>query len=469
MAKQTGIRPNDVIKDHRADAFLFLLDLKPDLDAAGAEAFLRELTAAKRALEADLPRIGQVASSVVALGPSFFLASGAPRFGLNGKLPADFSRLPEIPGLQDATGGQHDLLIYVMSTSEATVADFERALAATGALSFAAVERGFQRGDQRELFGFRDGIRNVAPSQRDHVIYVNRDDAPDEPECSEDGSYLAYLKIEQHLATMAARPESEQEEVIGRDKEGRRLDLEAGVEVGDEPEFSREIPPVSSHIRKAGPRGQLHDSTMIFRRGVPYVDLHQDGTVESGLQFVSFQRSLDYFDTIFNRWINNEAFPVVGTGTDRLFGAGADGQPLLTIHKAGFYFIPPADHDFIGACLFKPTSPPGHPRGPGRIALRKKAVDADGRPISAELGGAGFQVFRADDNQPVTEVFTTDSAGHATSPATIPLNVEVVVREVNPPNSNTALVEEPRLTLTKKAEKVEVVNRVSAPGPGYGG
>jgi hypothetical protein len=69
----------------------------------------------------------------------------------------------------------------------------------------------------------------------------------------------------------------------------------------------------------------------------------------------------------------------------------------------------------------------------------------------------------------VTEVFTTDSAGHVTSPETIPLGVEVIVREVQPPTPNTQLVNEPRLTLTRKAEKVDVVNRVTAPASGYGG
>jgi Dyp-type peroxidase family len=469
MAKQTGIRPNDIIRDPRADAFLFFLDLKPDLDAAGTQRFLQALTAAKEALEAQLPRIGQVATAVVALGPSFFLASsGEPRFGLHDKLPADFAHLPVVPGVAAAAAGQHDVLIYVMSTSEAAVADFERALAATGGLSFAFVERGFQRRDRREQFGFRDGVRNVAPDERDRVIYIDRAKAPNEPECSEDGSYLAYLKIEQHLDEMSALPEAEQTAVIGRDKDGRRLDLEPGVSVAEEPEFSSDTPSARSHIRKAGPRGAIHDSTLIFRRGVPYVDLREDGTVQVGLHFVSFQRSLDYFDTIFNRWMNDDAFPVAGTGVDRLLGPGGGERPLMTIQKAGFYFVPPADREFIGSALFKAPTPPPHPRGPGRIGLRKSAIDANGQPIKADLGGAGFQVFRADTNEVVSEVFITDSAGHATSPQTIPLGVEVIVREVQPP-PNTQLVEEPRLTLTRKAEKVEVVNRVTAPTPGYGG
>ena len=170
MAQQKGIRADEVIRDPRADAFLFLLDLNPSLDAEGAQAFLKRLTEAKRALEAPLPRIGKVATSVVALGPSFFVADGSPRFGLEGKMPADFAHLPEVPGLQDPVAGQHDVLIYVMSTSEAAVADFERALGDTGALSLGALERGFQRRDRREMFGFRDGIRNVPTSQRHRVI-----------------------------------------------------------------------------------------------------------------------------------------------------------------------------------------------------------------------------------------------------------------------------------------------------------
>jgi deferrochelatase/peroxidase EfeB len=469
MAKQTGIRPDDIIRDLRADAFLFLVDLRAELDAAGAHRFLEELTAAKNALEAKHPRIGRVATAVVGLGPSFFRTAEGPRFGLEGKEPADFDRLPSVAGVSDAGAGQHDILVYVMSTSEAAVADFERALAATGALSYAFVERGFQRRDRREHFGFRDGVRNVpVRDDRDRVIYVNRSEAPHEPECSEDGSYLAYLKIEQHPEEMSALSNADQEAVIGRDKAGRRLDLAPRVSPKEEPEFTSDSPPANSHVRKAGPRGALHDPASIFRRGVPYVELHQDGIVEVGLQFVSFQRSLDYFDVIFNRWMSNDAFPAPGTGSDRLLGAGGRGQPLVTIHKVGFYFVPPADPQFIGACLFKPPSPPPRPRGKGRIILRKAAVDANNQPINAELGGAEFQVFKADTNEAVTEVFTTDSAGHATSPETIPLGVEVVIREVQP-LPNTQLVSEPQLTLTRKAEKVDVVNRVTAPSPGYGG
>lgn len=467
--KQTGIQPNEVIKNVRADAFVIFLDLRSDLTSEQLQDFLRGLTAAKQSLEAPIEGVGQVASAVVAFGRSLFVGSdGQPRFGLDGKLPADLAELPAMPGVVDSAAGAHDLLIYAMSTSEAAVADFERALSETTYLSSAAVERGFQRRDGREPAGFRDGIRNVATPNRDRIIYVNRLEAPHEPPWIEDGSYLAYMKIEQHLSRFAALGEEQQQEIVGRHRDGMRLDLQTPVGPGEEPEFSGDRPAANAHIRKAGPRGQVHDRTEIFRRGVPYLDLHPDGGYETGLQFVSFQRSLDYLDTILNRWMLNDAFPTAGAGADRLFGPSPDGQPLVTIHKAGLYAVPPKGREFIGDGLFAAAPSQGKPRGPGRIALRKSAVDPSGNEIKAELGGAGFQVFRVDTNEPVTELFVTDSAGHATSLETIPLGVEVVVREVQP-LPNTELVEEPRLTLTRRQELVRVVNRATQAMTGYSG
>jgi deferrochelatase/peroxidase EfeB len=164
---------------------------------------------------------------------------------------------------------------------------------------------------------------------------------------------------------MAAKPEAEQEQVIGRRKsDGSRLDLPPGTPIAQEGPFDGTACPVSAHIRKAGPRGVLHDQVRIFRRGVPYLTLNQDGS-EDALQFVSYQRSLEEFAVIFARWIENANFPEAGAGVDVLLGS-----PLVTIEKYGFFFSPPWDPRFIGAPIFDSTPP--DPCAIGRIVVQKE-------------------------------------------------------------------------------------------------
>jgi hypothetical protein len=46
----------------------------------------------------------------------------------------------------------------------------------------ASVERGFQRHDGRELFGNRDGARNVPWRERFATVFVDRDEQAEEPD-----------------------------------------------------------------------------------------------------------------------------------------------------------------------------------------------------------------------------------------------------------------------------------------------
>ena len=98
-------------------------------------------------------------------------------------------------------------------------------------------------------------------------------------------------------------------QVIGRTKDGTRLDL---VGQGVDPKREPADPPPNllptAHVRKAGPRGP-HDDTQIFRRGLPFFETTPDGQVRVGLQFCSFQASLDQFDVVFNDWIASRQFP----------------------------------------------------------------------------------------------------------------------------------------------------------------
>jgi hypothetical protein len=242
------------------------------------------------------------------------------------------------------------------------------------------------------------------------VIFVDPDNQPDEPQWAAGGSYMAYMKIQQNLDAAAQLGQAAMEQIIGRRMaDGSRLDLPPGTDPKTEGPFTDpNNPPPGSHIRKAGPRDAIHDLTEIFRRGVPYTELSLDGTLDAGLQFVSFQCTLDNFSVILNRWMTNQNFPNQGTGLDALFA-----NNLVSIEKAGFYFVPPADPRYIGAGFFDPPAP--DPCSLGRIIVHKQVVDQNNQPVLVDLGGFQFQILDPN-NQPVGAVFVTDSAGHAISP-----------------------------------------------------
>jgi Dyp-type peroxidase family len=320
----------------------------------------------------------------VAFAASFFTTpAGTARFGLTAaQIPVELATPPSLLALAGIPPVPGDVLFYIMSTSEAAVAAFESGLSAThgSAISADSLERGFQRHDGREQFGFRDGLRNIPASERPAVVFVDPDRSPEEPAWTAGGSYVAYLKIRQDLDAMKAKTEGEQEQIIGRRKsDGSRLDLPPGTHIAQEGPFESDTCPVSTHIRKAGPRGELHDQTAIFRRGVPYLTLNPDGTEDAGLQFVSYQRSLAEFAVIFARWMTNPHFLHEGTGSDALLASG-----VITIEKAGFFFTPPRDPRYVGAPIFDP--PPPDPCATGRIVVQK---ESHGRQQPAGALGAG--------------------------------------------------------------------------------
>lgn len=175
---------------------------------------------------------------------------------------------------------------------------------------------------------------------------------------------------------------------------------------------------------------------------------------------MSFQASLDAFEVILNKWMHNPSFPTDGIGHDQLFAEG-----FATIQKAGFYFVPPRDSRFIGAGIFDTPRPTGKPRKPGSIIIRKRAVDVSGNPALAEIGGIGFQIFRADTNEPIGGAFFTDSAGHAESPD-VPLRTPLILREISTPG-HLEPISETAVELTRRRTIISLVNRVRQPG--YGG
>lgn len=459
MARAHGVLPDEVIRDHRADGFLLFASLRPELDRAGVQSWLQEVTRLVGELEVE-HRGDRVATVATAFSPTFFGAAGAPRFELAGRAPAAFTRGAVLRDVPDVGA---DVVFYILSTSEAATADFLRGIAATRSQAVVSmtIERGFQRADGRELFGFKDGSRN-AQGHRERIALVDRSLAPEEPDWAEDGSYMAYLKLPQNIEAFAGKPQAEQEQIMGRRKsDGSRLDLPEGTKPRNEGPFQGDSPAKASHVRKVGPRRPGDEAAEIFRRGLPYLTLRPDVSPDAGLQFVSFQATLEQFETVFDHWMRNPNFPDAGAGRDALLASG-----MVTIEKGGLFFVPPADPRFVGATMFDPArQPPKRPPKQGRIVVRKRIVDAAGTPVPAELAGIGFQVFKVEGGDPIGEIFRTSTTGRALSPK-VPTNIPLLVREVAPPAGITP-PPDASLTLTTGAQMVEMTNTVTAPIPGY--
>ncbi len=407
MTYADGVLPDDVSRDPRAGSWLVFVDLTSEADV---QTWLRGVaTPAVEALTSAQGSDGAAATCTVGFGSSLFdkakTATQRPQ-GLAVALPT------EVP--LDA----HDLVFYVFSVSDAAVAAFLRALNAGSTVARMTLERGYQRADKREVFGQADGLRNIPSADRVAVAFIG-DDQPGEPDWARSGSYMAYLKIKQNVAAWTVLSVDEQNQVIGRRFDGSRLDLPAGSDPTTEPPFGdAATPSASSHIRKAGPRGAQQDPVRIFRRGTPFIEC-VDGALVEGLQFVSYQASIDDFLTILHRWMLNPAFPTPTAGIDGLLDPA---KGLTAFIKGGVYFAVPHDARYIGAGMFDAASGPT-----GGIVIHLVVQSATGAvDPTASLESATFQVTTA--AGAVLAELVTDAAGHAASPP-LPTGVPLTVTE----------------------------------------
>ena len=443
-----GVLPDQISRNSEAQSWLAFVDLAPGLDVA---TWLRGVaTPAVAALTAT-----GVAVCTTAVGATLFDKAGRPEqrpIGLATPLPA------QVPP------DSHDLVFYVFTTSDAAVATFLRAI--NPGVAVMTIERGYQRSDKREVFGQPDGLRNIAPGDRAAVAFTGQNQ-PDEPSWSRGGSYLAYVKIEQDVAAWSALTPADQEQIIGRRADGSRLDQPAGavpVSHGvDEPPFAdATTPPVCAHIRKAGPRGPEQDTVRIFRRGTPYID-SDGGKLVEGLQFVSFQASIDEFLTVLQRWMLNPGFPTAGAGMDSLFDPA---RGLTTIRKGGVYFAVPRDHRCLGAGIFDADS-----RAKSGIVIHLVVLDTTGNPDpTASLEDAQFQIT-GDPASPAPVTLVTDAAGRAVSPP-LPTGVALTVQQLSTPaGSDPVPGPNPQPVTLEHCDKTSVTftnTRTSANPGGYG-
>jgi Dyp-type peroxidase family len=415
------------------------------------------------------PEGEKVAAVAVGLGPTFFTVAGAPRFdppivvpaGCEAGTPEDPNPMVwDSPALVGVSRDAADILFYIVSVFEARVAQFVEGLSATAPDAIRIeMDRGYQRLDGDEPFGYRDGVRNVLPrTERSDVAFVHRDREVEEPPEADDGTYLAFIRIEQlRPAFQALADDAARDAVMGGHRDGTRLDL-PGIDPRHEPADPPPALASNAHVRKAGPRGQ-EDDVQVFRRGLPFLDVH-DGQVQVGLNFASFQASLDQLDTVLNDWIFAPNFPIDGAGPDRLLDPAGG---LTTFQKIGLFFVPPHDQRHLGATLFDAASPPKT----GRLVVRKRVVDpADG---SRRFVRRGF-VFRVADaaGQQVGSDFTSSSSARALFDGKLTIGEAYTVTEVASPIPVTT-PSPVTFRMTKPNQQIRIVNMIAQPNTGYRG
>ncbi|MDI6911241.1 Dyp-type peroxidase [Nocardioides sp.] len=480
MAQAKGVLPSKeddrevLYKNPQTCGYFVAIRLRPDITAEQVQGWLASLDQAVDALVVREEPIGgeskgrKLASVAVGFAPSFFdrlSALGIPLERPAGFTPeaspptARFGGAPEMPA---------DALLYVASVMEFRVEELLRALMATPVIESVGLERGYQRVDETEPFGYRDGVRNVKSSKRTQVVYVHRDGGqPDEPVWAEGGTYMVTMKILQNPSAFASLgDDATRDAVMGRNKEGTRLDLPPGSDPHEEsPDVPDSLPP-NAHVRKAGPRGH-HDDNEIFRRGMPFVEA-VNGSVQVGLHFCSFQATPNQFDAVFNDWMMNQQFPPRADGTvagpDALMGGGSASGPLVQMQHSGIFFVPPYNAEGIASTL-KPTEP--HKHKTGRVAVNKIVRDPNDPSKRFERAGFIFEVHDAAGAVIEGSQFTTASNGRGVCEAELELGQNYTLVETGSPHVNITLA---RLSFSmdKPNLLLRVENVFTVPAPGYG-
>ncbi|GAA2881085.1 iron uptake transporter deferrochelatase/peroxidase subunit [Streptomyces mexicanus] len=230
----------------------------------------------------------------VGFGPSLF-----EKFGLRERRPAALVDLPKFPGDNleaSRTGG--DLCVQACADDPQVAVHAIRNLARIGFGKVAVrwSQLGFGKtssttpGSQtpRNLFGFKDGTRNIAGTETDRLdrhVWVGAGDGGAKDAWMTGGSYLVARRIRMNIETWDRTSLQEQEDVFGRDKK-------EGAPVGkakehDEP-FLKAMKP-TAHVRLAHP--DSNGGITILRRGYSFTDGTDGlGRLDAGLFFLAYQR-----------------------------------------------------------------------------------------------------------------------------------------------------------------------------------
>ncbi|MEU6004809.1 iron uptake transporter deferrochelatase/peroxidase subunit [Streptomyces sp. NPDC047453] len=230
----------------------------------------------------------------IGFGPSLF-----EKFGLGDRRPAALVDLPKFPGDnldRSRTGG--DLCIQACADDPQVAVHAIRNLARIGFGKVAVrwSQLGFGKTSSttpdahtpRNLFGFKDGTRNIAGTENgrlDKFVWVGDKDGAANDTWMHGGSYLVARRIRMNIETWDRAPLQEQEDIFGRDKgEGAPV---GKAKEHDEP-FLKAMKP-DAHVRLSHP--DANGGITILRRGYSFTDGTDGlGRLDAGLFFLAYQR-----------------------------------------------------------------------------------------------------------------------------------------------------------------------------------
>ncbi|GGU67595.1 iron uptake transporter deferrochelatase/peroxidase subunit [Lentzea flava] len=246
----------------------------------------------------DLP--ASALTITIGFGPSLF----DDRFGLKDKRPERLIDLPRFPQDDlDPARSNGDICLQACANDPQVAVHAIRNLVRIGFGRVAVrwSQLGFGRTSSttrsqatpRNLFGFKDGTRNIKAEDtellKEHV-WVSKEDGPD---WLVGGTYLVTRRIRMHIEIWDRTSLAEQEQIIGRTKgEGAPLGQQKEF---DEPDLhvrgAGGVPLIGevSHIRLASPESL--NGARILRRGYNFTDGSDGlGHLDAGLFFVAFNR-----------------------------------------------------------------------------------------------------------------------------------------------------------------------------------
>lgn len=278
------------------------------------------------------------------LGPGIFDS----RFGLQHYRPSLLRPLPVLPAdnlQEELTGGDLSLQACADDPQVAwhairVLTRIANALSSASTrwtvMGFGRASAGKDQSTPRNLFGFKDGTRNITDAA-DFKKHVWIDKGAD---WQHNGSYQVVRKIRMHIENWDTDRVSDQNQVFGRYKvSGAPL---SGQHEFDQPQFDKKnaegqpLIPINSHISLAA--HEHNQGIRILRRSYNYTDgLNNVGLLDAGLLFISYQNDPASFVQI----------------QKKLGASDALNEYISHIGSALFY-IPPAAQpgSYLGAWLF---------------------------------------------------------------------------------------------------------------------
>lgn len=238
-------------------------------------------------------------------GPGMFERDGVDRFGLAHRRPAALSDLPHFPGDQlDPRISGGDLCVQACADDPQVAVHAVRNLARIGfgVVSMRWAQLGFGRTSSttraqrtpRNLFGFKDGTKNILADEREALdthVWIQPGDDP-AAGWAAGGSYLIARRINMTVEVWDRQPLADQERLVGRTK-GSGAPLSGGEEF-DDPDFElggvdNPVMPVDSHVAVMHP--EHNGGIRMLRRGYNFVDgTDRLGAMDAGLFFLAFVR-----------------------------------------------------------------------------------------------------------------------------------------------------------------------------------